>query len=346
MPDGMQMVPAQQANMLPQNLGEASRMAEYIAMSGLFGCKTKEQAFSLMLLADAEGLHPAAAARDYHIIQGRPSLRADAMLARFLNAGGSVEWIERTDERVEAKFSHPQGGSVVIEWDMARAEKAGLSTGKNKHTWEKYSRQMLTARTTSEGVRTVYPGVVAGLYTPEEVKDFDNGGGRRQETVVEQEQPAQQKADSMADRIIGELGNHATINALELYCAKETNAIVNMGKEDRTRVQNAIRDRREEISKAADVQDAEFEETAPQEPIQSEASEQTDAGDQSDDEKFVSAFIGKCGKAPDADGLADLWTKYEGRLDTINEAAPELYEQAAEAWQTARDSFRHEQAAE
>lgn len=74
--------PARQAHMLPANLGEASRIAEYIAESGLFGCKTKEQAFALMLLADAEGLHPAAAARDYHIIDGKPSLKADAMLAR------------------------------------------------------------------------------------------------------------------------------------------------------------------------------------------------------------------------------------------------------------------------
>jgi hypothetical protein len=32
---------------------------------------------------------------------------------------------------------------------------------------------MLRARVISEGIRTVYPGVAVGIYTPEEVNDFD-----------------------------------------------------------------------------------------------------------------------------------------------------------------------------
>lgn len=171
-----EIIPIRQAHMLPTNLGEASRIAEYIADSGLFGCKTKEQAFSLMLLADAEGLHPAAAARDYHIIEGRPSLKADAMLARYMAAGGKVEWLERSDTRVAAKFTHPSSGTVEIEWTIERAKRItrkgrSLTDGDN---WRNYARQMLAARTISEGVRASYPGVVSGVYTPEEVQDFDD----------------------------------------------------------------------------------------------------------------------------------------------------------------------------
>ena len=167
--------PARQAHMLPANLSEASRIAEYIAESGLFGCKTKEQAFSLMLLADAEGLHPAAAARDYHIIDGRPSLKADAMLARYMGAGGRVEWLERSDTRVAANFTHPASGTVMVEWTIERARSIkrkgkSLTDGDN---WRGYPRQMLAARTISEGVRASFPGVVSGVYTPEEVMDFE-----------------------------------------------------------------------------------------------------------------------------------------------------------------------------
>ena len=71
---------------------QIERMAISVAKSGLFGVKNPDQAMALMLIAQAEGLHPAIAARDYHIINGRPALRADAMLARFQNAGGRVEW--------------------------------------------------------------------------------------------------------------------------------------------------------------------------------------------------------------------------------------------------------------
>lgn len=145
-------------------------MAAAVARSGLFGIKTADQAMALMLIAQAEGLHPAIAARDYHIINGRPALKADAMLARFQSNGGKVEWRKYTDEAVSAIVSHPQGGSVEIEWTYKMAERAGLT--KNA-TWRQYPRQMLRARVISEGIRTVFPGVAVGVYTPEEVADFD-----------------------------------------------------------------------------------------------------------------------------------------------------------------------------
>lgn len=148
---------------------DIERMALAIAGSGLFGMKTKEQAIALMLVAQSEGLHPARAALEYHIIQGKPSLKADAMLSRFQAAGGKVEWHDYTPTKVSATFSHPQGGSIMIEWTRKMADDAKLT---NKDTWKQYPRQMLRARVISEGIRTVFPGVAVGIYTPEEVGDF------------------------------------------------------------------------------------------------------------------------------------------------------------------------------
>lgn len=145
-------------------------MADAIAKSNLFGIKKPEEAMALMLIAQAEGSHPAIAMRDYQLIQGKPALKADAMLARFQSAGGKVEWLELTDKRVAAKFSHPSGGSVSIDWDIKRADAAGLAS---KEMWKKYPRQMLRARVISEGIRTVFPGVLVGSYTPEEIQDMD-----------------------------------------------------------------------------------------------------------------------------------------------------------------------------
>ena len=149
---------------------QVERMALAVAKSGLFGVKTPDQAMALMLIAQAEGLHPAIAARDYHIINNRPTLKADAMLARFHTAGGTVRWGEYTERRVVGTFSHPQGGSVEIEWTLDMAITAGLT--KNP-TWKSYPRHMLRARCVSEGIRTVFPGVVVGTYTPEEAEDMD-----------------------------------------------------------------------------------------------------------------------------------------------------------------------------
>ena len=153
---------------VPYAVSDIERMAHALAKSKLFGIQTPEQAMALCLVAQAEGRHPATAAQDYHILQGRPAKKADAMLRDFLAGGGKVEWHQLDDTKVDATFSHPAGGSARIDWTMARAKQAGLATA----MWSKYPRQMLRARVVSEGVRTVYPMATSGMYVPEEVREF------------------------------------------------------------------------------------------------------------------------------------------------------------------------------
>lgn len=179
-------------------LTDMDRMADAIAKSGLFGMKTKDQALALMIVAQAENRHPGSVAAEYHIIQGRPALKADAMLARFQQAGGVVEWVDYTDKKVSANFSHPSSSPkpVLVEWTFDMATKAGL-TGKDN--WKNYPRQMLRARVVSEGVRTVYPAVCVGVYTPEEVNDFDPAPARKprrevKDVVDAETLPADEKA--------------------------------------------------------------------------------------------------------------------------------------------------------
>ena len=159
-----------QVNTQSVALGDMQVMASAIVKSGLFGMKTPDQALALMIVATAEGRHPGSVASDYHIIQGRASLKSDSMLARFQQSGGRVEWHDHTNEKVAATFSHPAGGSLRIDWDMARAKAAGLG---GKDNWKSYPRQMLRARVISEGVRATFPAVLNGMYTPEEVGEFD-----------------------------------------------------------------------------------------------------------------------------------------------------------------------------
>jgi hypothetical protein len=148
---------------------EMQQMAEAIAGSGLFGLKTPQQALALGLLCQAEGRHPAEAARDYHVIQGRPTLKADTMLARFQSVGGRVEWPVYSDKKVVGVFSHPSGGTLTLDWDWERAKSAGLAS---RDTWKQYPRQMLRARVISEAIRTILPGVLSGCYLPDELAEM------------------------------------------------------------------------------------------------------------------------------------------------------------------------------
>lgn len=197
-------------------VSDIERMARAFAASKLFGVQNVEQALALCLVAQAEGRHPATAAQDYSIIQGRPSKKADAMLRDFLSAGGKVEWHALGDDKADATFSHPSGGSARIDWTLDRATKAGLS---GNAMYKKYPRQMLRSRCVSEGVRTVCPGATSGMYVPEEVHDI----------VAEQARPAQAALPAADPAMEGEFapiierksssqakkdGDHTRINAL------------------------------------------------------------------------------------------------------------------------------------
>jgi hypothetical protein len=161
-------------------------LARSFAKSNLFGVKTEDQALALMALCEAEGLHPARAVQEYHIVQGRPAMKADAMLARFQKAGGKVDWHDYSNTKVAGTFSHPSGGSVRIEWTIDEAKRIGLA---GKDNWKNFPRAMLRSRCISEGVRTVFPGIASGVYTVEEAQDMAPSTAARNMGEAERVEP-------------------------------------------------------------------------------------------------------------------------------------------------------------
>jgi hypothetical protein len=166
------------------SLAEIQKMAEMVAASRLFpGVQDAQTAATLMLLCHAEGLHPIQAMRRYHIIEGRPSMKADAMLAEFQQRGGRVRWITSTDAECEAHFWHPvlNPDGITIRVALNDFLESGVATGYNRDTrkvetkanWKKFPRQMLRARAVSEGVRAIDPGTAVGIYSSEEASDFE-----------------------------------------------------------------------------------------------------------------------------------------------------------------------------
>jgi len=153
---------------------QIGKMAVAFAKSGLFGVKDQDQALALMLYAQASGRHPALIMRDYDIIQNRLAKKAEAMLRDFQASGGKVDWAEYTDERVVGIFSHPLAPTpITIDWDMKRAEKAGLA-GKSGDMYKKFTRAMFRSRCISEGVRTCAPDAAEQMYTPEEIRTIEH----------------------------------------------------------------------------------------------------------------------------------------------------------------------------
>jgi hypothetical protein len=148
-------------------------MAQAVARSRLFGF-SESGLVTLMLLCQSLGIHPIRAVQRYSIIQRKPAMKSDAMLSDFQQIGGTCKWLTgSTDcEKAEAVFTHPVHvpDGQTVKFTIEDAKRAKLLTPDSG--WEKYPASMLRARVVPSGIRMVAPGIVAGLYTPEEVTDF------------------------------------------------------------------------------------------------------------------------------------------------------------------------------
>ena len=160
-----------------------------IAQSKIFGCQNEAQGQVLALECMARGLSPLSLAEKYDIIQGKLSMKSDAMLAGFEEQGGKYEVKEYSPDACEIIFS--RGSSTLplrITWEDAQKE--AWPYGKEnelKHNWSTpIGRQdMLWARVVSRGVRRLAPGVVCGRYTPEEIVDFTDSAASPTSSTVE-----------------------------------------------------------------------------------------------------------------------------------------------------------------
>lgn len=154
------------SNIIPYN--EMEKMALAVTKSGMFGLKSENQAVTLMLIAQAEGIHPIQAIQQYSIINGIPSLKSTEVQARFQRAGGKVQWVESSILKAICKLTI-DGQEYVSEFLMDDAKRMGLT---EKDNWKKMPKQMLMARAITMGVRAIYPQCLNNMYSADEVQDF------------------------------------------------------------------------------------------------------------------------------------------------------------------------------
>lgn len=115
--------------------------------------------------------------RTYHLIEGNLSMRSDAMLAKFRQAGGKAEWLKTGDDGIEAslKLQYRDEKPYTISFSIDKAQKAGYV--KSGSQWAKRPDQMLRARCITDGVRMVAPEIIAGYYSEDELADVQAAGG-------------------------------------------------------------------------------------------------------------------------------------------------------------------------
>ena len=161
-------------------LSEKMDWARAIAPSGLLPKAYHANPANLLLAAeyaDALGIDRINALTSIHVIEGKPTMSADLMVAIARRAGHKVR-VEVKDGAARAQLTRLDDPEFTFEavWTMQRATAAGLA---NKGVWKSYPQAMLRSRALAEVIRMGASEVlIGGIYTPEELGAEVDGGGQ------------------------------------------------------------------------------------------------------------------------------------------------------------------------
>lgn len=159
----------------PTSLQEAMQIADILASSDIVPKDYQRKPGNILVAMQwgAEiGLQPLQAMQNIAVINGRPSIWGDAMLA-LVRGSGLLEFIreELSDDEKEAICTVKRKGeeATISKFSMEDAKRAGLST--KQGPWSQYPKRMMKLRARSYALRDVFPDVLKGMAIAEEEQD-------------------------------------------------------------------------------------------------------------------------------------------------------------------------------
>lgn len=161
----------------PRDLTEALHVSQVLVASRLLprSITTPEAAFAVIATGRELGLSAMQALRSIHIVEGKPTLSADLMVALVKRSDPCLFFrlIESTGARASYE-THRRGepSPTRMSYTLEEARAAGALS---KDNWRKFPASMLRARCASMLARAVYPDVVLGVYDPDEIAEVPSG---------------------------------------------------------------------------------------------------------------------------------------------------------------------------
>ena len=172
------------------DIDKIERLGKIVSGSGMFNCENEMQG----CVGAIECLHLDISlmgwGRRHCLIKGREGMKAEAMAAAFIDAGGTITNKVRTDTKASATFTY-NGEVFDLEYTFEDAVKAGWTvfnkgTPKEKpnQNYINIPKNMLWARLMSDSIGFIAPHVRNGCYTPEELGDIETDSSGNQDTTV------------------------------------------------------------------------------------------------------------------------------------------------------------------
>jgi hypothetical protein len=181
---------AQVAAIVPRSLEEAFRVATALSASKMVPASLDSpEKVMVAIMAGAElGLAPFQSLQSFAIINGKPAIWGDGLMAVVRSQGFKVkEWLEGEGDAMIARceLTRPDNGDQAWgEFSVADAKKANL-WGK-AGPWQNYPKRMLKMRARAFALRDGAADVLRGFQIREEVEDYDG--------PISRDPPAQARA--------------------------------------------------------------------------------------------------------------------------------------------------------
>ncbi len=185
--------PAGQFDLSPQTFEQALTFSQYLADSDLVPKDFKGKPGNCLIAmqwGSELGLKPLQSLQNLAVINGRPALWGDAVIALVLSSP-VCEYVTEDDDghtaycRVKRKGAPEQ----VRTFSMDDAAKAGLAN--KQGPWMQYPKRMRQMRARAFALRDVFPDVLRGMPIAEELQDMASTAGEKHMGPAEVVQPAQ-----------------------------------------------------------------------------------------------------------------------------------------------------------
>ena len=192
--------PATGFQLEPSNFQEATQMAEMLANSAMvpkhYQGKSQDTLVAMMMGSEL-GLNPIQSLQNIAVINGKPSIYGDALVALVQNHptfGGIEEWFD--DQAMTAHCRVWRKGGKAHEQTFSRKDAEHAQLWGKSGPWQTYPKRMLQMRARGFALRDQFADALAGLITAEEAEDYpeerDMGPARKAE-VAESEPVADEQ---------------------------------------------------------------------------------------------------------------------------------------------------------
>jgi len=159
--------------MAPQVWQMMTQQAETLVKSGFLpkDVNTPQKAIAIIMAGYELGIQPWQALSTINVIQGKPTISPQLMLA-LIQRSGQLEdiTIDGNDQQCIVTLKRKGQVAHAETFTMADAKKMNLA---GKTNWTQQPATMLKWRAVAACARIVFPDVILGLYTPDEMGDDD-----------------------------------------------------------------------------------------------------------------------------------------------------------------------------